>query len=472
MSSPTTVEATPANDKPLVHVVEPAFDATLAGALETHSEHDAPVSPVDTRDLHVLDVDIATIAVDRIAAELLNAEAVVDEQPAEPIEDWLEIAFDDMWQAEIPIEAANSSKPLQPEVTPAQDALEPAEKAVALFVRDDQAKGVAGDSTSEDVSAAVGEPVPVETAVRPAATFDRRATIFIEEEPEPIENEWTDLESEPWAPLKIGIHQLWPSLDGGIGTSRQIAVIDSIEQPPVIAPVSTISPPSPIFARPTIPIAVPAKVAAPVSTAPAPVPIVERGPEPVPQVIRAVSEAVQIPEVRVPIIERVPVVKPAAPPRESADGAATAASHPEPVTRDVPRAQVAMLETRPAPVPAPPVVVASPPAQEAAGPEWMDVIESLKRDVERLQAERPQPPLAASMPMNSVPVTAEVPAPSSFAEASAPTATRRSPDPRPNKRSKKAKKKQAAHDEWGFFDPEQCGFSALLTKLDEVTNSE
>jgi hypothetical protein len=25
-------------------------------------------------------------------------------------------------------------------------------------------------------------------------------------------------------------------------------------------------------------------------------------------------------------------------------------------------------------------------------------------------------------------------------------------------------------DEWGFFDPEQCGFSALLAKLDEITS--
>jgi hypothetical protein len=24
-------------------------------------------------------------------------------------------------------------------------------------------------------------------------------------------------------------------------------------------------------------------------------------------------------------------------------------------------------------------------------------------------------------------------------------------------------------DEWGFFDPERCGFSALLAKLDEIT---
>ena len=27
-------------------------------------------------------------------------------------------------------------------------------------------------------------------------------------------------------------------------------------------------------------------------------------------------------------------------------------------------------------------------------------------------------------------------------------------------------------DEWGFFDPQQCGFAALLAKLDEVTDSD
>ena len=27
----------------------------------------------------------------------------------------------------------------------------------------------------------------------------------------------------------------------------------------------------------------------------------------------------------------------------------------------------------------------------------------------------------------------------------------------------------AIQDEWGFFDPDQCGFAALIAKLDEVT---
>jgi hypothetical protein len=27
-------------------------------------------------------------------------------------------------------------------------------------------------------------------------------------------------------------------------------------------------------------------------------------------------------------------------------------------------------------------------------------------------------------------------------------------------------------DEWGFFDPEQCGFAALLAKLDEIIDTD
>src|SRR5690348_1902988 len=33
----------------------------------------------------------------------------------------------------------------------------------------------------------------------------------------------------------------------------------------------------------------------------------------------------------------------------------------------------------------------------------------------------------------------------------------------------RATKARAVQDEWGLFDPEQCGFAALLAKLDEIT---
>jgi hypothetical protein len=38
------------------------------------------------------------------------------------------------------------------------------------------------------------------------------------------------------------------------------------------------------------------------------------------------------------------------------------------------------------------------------------------------------------------------------------------------KQKPRLKAEKPAEDEWGFFDPEQCGFSALLAKLDEITS--
>ncbi len=39
----------------------------------------------------------------------------------------------------------------------------------------------------------------------------------------------------------------------------------------------------------------------------------------------------------------------------------------------------------------------------------------------------------------------------------------------PKKSAPRQKKAKPVQDEWGFFDPEQCGFAALLAKLDEIT---
>jgi len=70
--------------------------------------------------------------------------------------------------------------------------------------------------------------------------------------------------------------------------------------------------------------------------------------------------------------------------------------------------------------------------------DWLEVVEALRRDVERLDAT----PAAA---------------------------------PRPSRPLKKAPRKllkgKPIQDEWGFFDPEQCGFAALLAKLDEVATN-
>jgi hypothetical protein len=70
--------------------------------------------------------------------------------------------------------------------------------------------------------------------------------------------------------------------------------------------------------------------------------------------------------------------------------------------------------------------------------DWLEVVAALRRDVERLDAT----PAAAKMP-------------------------------KPLKKpARKAVKGKPVQDEWGFFDPEQCGFAALLAKLDEVTATD
>ena len=88
-------------------------------------------------------------------------------------------------------------------------------------------------------------------------------------------------------------------------------------------------------------------------------------------------------------------------------------------------AVAAVAEARPAPA-----------AHKRDRPEWSELVASLRKDIERRRVEPPQ----------------EKPKPDTLA-----------PVPR---RSRKSKPVQ---DEWGFFDPEQCGFAALLAKLDEIT---
>jgi hypothetical protein len=71
--------------------------------------------------------------------------------------------------------------------------------------------------------------------------------------------------------------------------------------------------------------------------------------------------------------------------------------------------------------------------------EWVALIESLRHDVERLRVERTE------------------------------KSGRKAPAALPVRAERNAKPVQ---DEWGFFDPQQCGFAALLAKLDEVTESD
>jgi hypothetical protein len=95
------------------------------------------------------------------------------------------------------------------------------------------------------------------------------------------------------------------------------------------------------------------------------------------------------------------------------------------------------------------------PRPESGRSEWLDMLDALRRDIERLRLQRTEAGAAASIePVQAV-------APSGQTDAA--TA--------PRKKSRKKKYQRPVQDEWGFFDPEQCGFTALLAKLDEISNS-
>ena len=100
--------------------------------------------------------------------------------------------------------------------------------------------------------------------------------------------------------------------------------------------------------------------------------------------------------------------------------------------------------------PAPAQVRAAAPAPKVNHPEWLALVASLRQDIERLHrkpASMPAPPIAAR--------------------------SAKPGDGNGSHRIKKqkpfAKKPRPLQDEWGLFDPEQCGFSALLAKLEEIT---
>jgi hypothetical protein len=40
------------------------------------------------------------------------------------------------------------------------------------------------------------------------------------------------------------------------------------------------------------------------------------------------------------------------------------------------------------------------------------------------------------------------------------------------KMRRRTRRAQPVQDEWGFFDPSQCGFPALIAKLDEIASRE
>ncbi len=116
---------------------------------------------------------------------------------------------------------------------------------------------------------------------------------------------------------------------------------------------------------------------------------------------------------------------------------------------------------------------------EGGRPEWLEMLDALRHDIERLRAQRaeagvpapgrsapaaappPPPPLAAPAPTVHVQAAA-APELVVAAPAAAHKKVRAKKDP---------KDPRPVQDEWGFFDPTQCGFTALLAKLDEISDS-
>jgi hypothetical protein len=93
------------------------------------------------------------------------------------------------------------------------------------------------------------------------------------------------------------------------------------------------------------------------------------------------------------------------------------------------------------------------PRAVVARAEWPELIKSLRQDIERWQTEL-GPPARAVQPKRPPPQ----------AQATQPARATQPVQP-----STRRPKRSTFEDAWGLFDPEQCGFSALLDKLDEIT---
>jgi hypothetical protein len=89
--------------------------------------------------------------------------------------------------------------------------------------------------------------------------------------------------------------------------------------------------------------------------------------------------------------------------------------------------------------------------------DWSELVASLRQDIERRRrhpSPTPPTPIAAAPPrLPDPPPRAQLHA----IEGAGPRRTGRKSTP--------------VQDEWGFFDPQQCGFAALLAKLDEFSEA-
>ena len=121
-------------------------------------------------------------------------------------------------------------------------------------------------------------------------------------------------------------------------------------------------------------------------------------------------------------------------------------------------AEAAFVAAAPAPVPATAQIAHAAAPEAAPKPEWSELIASLRQDVQRLRTDRSNPaPSVVRREEQSPPPLASSQRPAGVADILI-------------RARKSAKPTKPAQDEWGLFDPEQCGFAALLAKLEEITH--
>ena len=110
------------------------------------------------------------------------------------------------------------------------------------------------------------------------------------------------------------------------------------------------------------------------------------------------------------------------------------------------------------------------PRKAVARPEWVELMRSLREDIARRRAELNAPVQSAqAAPAVQKPQPARAPAVRQAAKPAAPAAVAPAAVAAADELKKRPKRTRPIEDEWGLFDPEQCGFAALLDKLDEIT---
>jgi len=101
--------------------------------------------------------------------------------------------------------------------------------------------------------------------------------------------------------------------------------------------------------------------------------------------------------------------------------------------------------------------IALAPASQPPRHAWVELIESLRLDLDQRRVER----TGRDRARHEEPI--------SVVETQVATKRRGS---RPQASNKPPRIPQRPQNEWGLFDPEQCGFAALLAKLDEITHAK